>query len=157
MTIRDARGQSLVELALAVPIVLLMFGGLYVACRTAFLASRGQSAAQAEALRVGRALPGIESRLSENLLHGEAGASVRSESGKKVRLLPAPFPSLAGRSVGVASVNREWRETGAIGGFEPLALARRAELCADCWGGNSKSGENIRRIVRARVALGAIR
>ena len=157
MTIRDARGQSLVELALVLPIVLVMFAGLYAACRTGFLASAAQSAARTEALRSGRALPGIEKQLSADLLPGEAGASVGSDSGKKARVLPAPFPSLAGRSSGVASVRKEWTETGEIGEFGPLHLARRVDLCADCWGGTSRSGKNIRRTVLARIALGALR
>jgi hypothetical protein len=157
MTFRGARGQSLVELALALPMVLVMFAGLYVACRTAFLASRAHSAAQTEALRAGRALPGIERQLSAALLPGEPGASIGSEPGKKARILPAPFPSLAGRSSGVASVSKTWWETGQIAGFGPLDLVSRADLCVDCWDGMSRSGKNIRRIIRARVALGAIR
>ncbi len=157
MKLRDARGQSLVELAAVLPIILIMLAGFYVACRTGFLASGAHSAAQTEALRAGRGMPGIEKQLSATLLPGDNGASVRSESGRNTRLLPAPFPSLAGRSSGVASVNKEWRETGKIGGFPPLALVRRADLSADCWNGNSGSGKNIRRMIRARIALGAIR
>lgn len=157
MSLRDGRGQSLVELAAALPIILVLFAGFYVACRTAFLASGAHSASQAEALRAGRAMPGIESQLSAALLPGESGAVVRSETGRKARLLPAPFPSLAGRSSAVASVNKVWGEIGDIGGFAPVALRRRAELCADCWGGNTRSGKNIRRVIRARVAVGAIR
>lgn len=157
MTLKNARGQSLVELAVALPIILILFAGFYVACRTGFLASGAQAAAQAEALRAGRGMPGIEKQLSATLLPGDNGASVRTESGQKARLLPAPFPTLAGRSIGVASLNKEWRETGEIGGFSPLTLVRRADLSADCWNRNSGSGKNIRRIIRARIALGAIR
>jgi len=153
---QDVRGQSLVELAAALPIILAMFAGFYVACRTAFLASGAHSAAQTEALRAGRGMPGIEKQLSATLLPGENGASVRSESGRDTRLLPAPFPCLAGRSSGIASVNKEWRETRELGGFPPLALVSRAELSADCWNGSSRSGKNIRRMVRGRIALGAI-
>lgn len=157
MKLGDTRGQSLVELAVATPIILIMFAGLYVACRTGFLASAAHSAAQTEALRAGRGMPGIEKRLSATLLPGEEGASVRSESGRSARLLPAPFPSLAGRSSGIATVNKVWKETGGIGGFSPLDLVRKADLSADSWNRNSRSGKNVRRIIRARVALGAIR
>ena len=157
MNLRDTQGQSLVELAAALPIILILFAGFYVACRTGFLASAAHSAAQTEALRAGRGLPGIEKQLSTTLLPGDNGASVRSESGRNARLLPAPFPTLAGRSSGVASLNKEWTETGTIGGFSPLALVRRADLSADCWNRNSRSGKNIRRIIQARIALGAIR
>ena len=157
MTLRDVRGQSIVEMAAALPIILIMFAGFYVACRTGFLTSGAYSAAQAEALRTGRGMAGIERQLAATLLQGENGASVVSESGRKTRILPTPFPSLAGRSSGVVSVNKEWRETGEIGRFSPLALVRRADLSVDCWGGNSGSGKNIRRTIRTRVALGAIR
>lgn len=156
MSLRDARGQSLVELAVTVPILLLIFAGLYVACRTGFLASGAHSAAQTEALRAGRGMSGIEQQLSSTLLPGGT-ASVKSESGRNTRLLPAPFPSLAGRTSGVTSLNKEWTETAGIGGFPSLALVRRADLSADCWNGNSGSGKNIRRMIRARIALGAIR
>lgn len=154
---QDVRGQSLVELAAALPIILAMFAGFYVACRTGFLASGAHSAAQAEALRAGRGMPGIEKQLSDTLLPDENGASVRSESGRNTRLLPAPFPSLAGRSSGIASVYKQWREIREFGGFPPLALVSRTDLSADCWNGSSGSGKNIRRMIQARIALGAIR
>ncbi len=157
MTPRDIRGQSLVELAAVLPIVLAIFAGLYVACRTGFLASAAQSAAQAEVLRAGRGLRGIEKQLAADLLRGEGDASVRTEAGPRTRLLPAPFPSLAGRSSGVASVKKAWSETGTIGGFRPVALVRKSDMSVDCWNGTSGSGRKIRAIVRARVALGAIR
>lgn len=153
---QDARGQSLVELAAALPIILAIFAGFYVACRTGFLGSGAHSAAQAEALRAGRGMPGIEKQLSATLLPGDSWASVRSESGRNAHLLPAPFLSLAGRASGIASVNKEWRETRDLGGFPPLTLVSRADLSADCWNVSSGSGKNIRRMIRARIALGAI-
>ncbi len=157
MSLRDNRGQSVVELAVALPIILVMLAGLYVACRTAFLASEAHSAAQAEALRAGRGMSGIEKQLAATLLPHEDGASVSSGSGRDVRLLPLPFPSLAGRSSGVVTVDKEWSETGGIGGFPPLSLSRRADLSVDCWGTTSRSGRNIRRTIRARIILGAFR
>ncbi len=157
MTLRDARGQSVVEAAAVLPIMLVILAGLYVACRTGFLASAAESAAQTEALRVGRGMRAIERQLAADLLPGEDGAEVRSDTGRSARLLPPPFPSLAGRSSGIATVKKAWSETGAIGGFPPLALARRSDLSADCWGANSGSGKKIRGVIRARVAVGVIR
>ncbi len=157
MNLRDAHGQSLVEIAAALPIVLVIGAGLYVACRTGNLASAAQSAAQAQALRAGRGMPGVEKQLAAVLLPGETGASVRSEAGRNARLLPSPFPSLAGRSSGVVSVDKAWREAGTVGGFPPLALVRRSDMTADCWDSNSRSGKKIRTTIRARIALGAIR
>ncbi len=156
MTRRDARGQSVVEMAAALPIILIMFAGLYVACRTGFLASAAHSAAQAEALRAGRGQPGIESRLADALLPGGTGVSVRSTAGRDARLLPPPLPSLAGKSSGIVSLSKSWSETGTVAQFPPLALVRRSDVAADCWGENSGSGKSIERIIRARVALGAI-
>ncbi len=156
MTVRETRGQSLVEMAAVLPIVLVLFAGLYVACRTGFLASGAHSAAQAEALRAGRGLLGIERNLAAALLPDGTGVSVRSACGRDRSLLPSPFPALAGRSSGIVSLDKSWSETGTIGRFPPLSLIRRSELAADCWGENSGSGKNIARIVRARIAVGAI-
>ncbi len=156
MTLRDLRGQSLVEAAAVLPLILVIFAGLYVACRTGFRASAAQSAAQAEAIRSGRGLPGIERQLAADLLPGDNGALVGHDGGRGARLLPSPFPSLTGRTSGVVTVRKDWTETGAVGEFSPLSLARRSELDVDCWGANSGSGKKIRGIVRARVALGVI-
>ncbi len=157
MNLRDTCGQSLVEFAVSLPIVLVIGAGLYVACRTGVLASAAQSAAQTQALRAGRGRPGIENRLAAALLPGDTGASVRSEGGRNARFLPSPFPSLAGRSSGVVSIDKAWRETGTVGGFPPLALVRRSDMSVDCWNSNSRSGKTIRTTIRARIALGAIR
>lgn len=157
MTPRDTRGQALVEMAVGLPIILVMFAGLYIACRTAFLASGAQSATQAEALRAGRCQPGIEKQLAASLLPGETGVSVRSTSSGEARLLPSPFPALTGRSSGIVSLTKSWSEVGSIGEFPPLALVRRSDLSVDCWGKNSSSGKGIARVIQARIALGAIR
>ena len=156
MTLRGLRGQSLVETAAVLPIVLVIFAGLYVACRTGFLAAAAQSAAQVEAIRSGRGMRGIERELAADLLPADNGVIVRGESGRAARLLPSPFPSLAGRSSGVVSVNKTWTETRGIGELPPLSLTRRSDLHADCWGANSASGKKIRGIIRARIALGVI-
>ncbi len=156
MTVPGTRGQALVETAAVLPIVLILFAGLYVACRTAFLASGAQSAAQAEALRVGRGLPGIEKNLAAALSPEGRGVSVRAASDREARLLPSPFPTLAGRSSGTVSLTKSWSETGAVGQFPPLALDRRSIVTADCWGESSGSGKNIARMIRARIALGVL-
>lgn len=157
MTLRETRGQALVEMAVGLPVILVMFAGLYMACRTAFLASSAQSATQTEALRAGRCLPGIEKQLTASLLPRETGVSVRSTSRRDAQLLPSPFPALTGRSSGIVSLTKSWSEVGSIGEFPPLALVRRYDLTADCWTGNSSSGKSISRVIQARIALGAIR
>ncbi len=157
MSFRHSRGQCLVEVAVSVPILLVIFAGLYVACRTGFLASAIQSAAHAQTLRSGRGMPGIEKQLVADLLPGEDGVSVANGTQRDTRLLPRPFPDLTGRSSAIVSVDRVWRETGAIGGFPPLALVRRSDMSVDCWDRTSRSGRRLRGVVRARVALGVIR
>ncbi len=156
MTARETRGQALVETAATLPIVLILFACLYVACRTAFLASGAHSAAQAEALRAGRGLPGIEKNLAAALLPDGRGVSIRGACDREARLLPSPFPTLAGRSSGIVSLTKSWSETGTVGQFPPLSLERRSVVTADCWGENSGSGKNITRIIRARIALGVL-
>ncbi len=156
MTARETRGQALVEAAATLPIVLILLAGLYVACRTAFLASGAQSAAQAEALRAGRGLPGIEKNLAAGLLPDGRGVSIRGACDRESRLLPPPFPALAGRSSGTVSLSKSWSETGAVGQFSPLALDRKSVVTADCWGEGSASGKSIARTIRARIALGVL-
>lgn len=159
MTIRrtGGQGQALLEIAIALPALLLLLAGAYACCRAAVIASSASSAAQAESIRSGRRLPGLEKNLAGSVLPGGEGVSLNVRSGKKGRLLPSPFPSLAGRTIGVAKVEKKWDETGGIGAVPPLRLERQSEMSVDCWDKGSSSGRKIRRVVRARVALGIIR
>src|SRR4030067_1055307 len=94
--------QALVEAALGLPILLILLLGAYASTRTAILRSRAESASFTEALRVGRNLPGIERDLSRSILPAGKTVDVRSDREGKSRLLPAPFPLLAGKTAAAA-------------------------------------------------------
>jgi hypothetical protein len=156
-TIRRNSGAAAIEAALLLPLLLVLIGGTYAACRSAFLKSRAESAAHAEAVRSGRRLPGIESRLADSILPGGQGVAIRSGRGKETRLLPPPFPSLAGRSRGIAAVDKGWEEVALAAGFPRLSLSRLSEMSVDCWDAGSSSGRKVRRVVKTAVATAALR
>ena len=157
MTMRRNDGTAVVELALLMPALLLMLGAAYVAARTATLKSAAASAAQAEAIRGGRRLSGIERDMAETILPQGSGVTIRTEKGKSAALLPSPFPSLDGRTIGVAEVDKGWEEAGDAASFPRVHLALRSEMSANCWDGETSSGRKIRNTVRVIVATAAVR
>lgn len=152
MRIRHNDGMAIVELALIVPALLLMLAGTYVAARTAILRCAASSAAQAEAIRAGRRLSGLERDLAETILAGGRSVAIRAEKGKSAALLPAPFPSLEGRTIGVAEVDKAWDETGDPASFDKVHLTRRSEMSVNCWDSATSSGRKIRNTVTGYVA-----
>jgi hypothetical protein len=157
MTTRGNNGQGLVEAALVLPVLLLLLAGGYVCCRAAFLHSAAESAAQTEALRVGRRLASLKHRISEDILPSESSVVVRSESAGKGRLLPAPFPSLAGRTRGIVEVRKGWEEAGRGADFPDIAIVRSSEASIDCWDQRSGSGKKIRLVIDGYAASGFFR
>lgn len=158
MTSNRKNGQGLVEIALILPVLLLLLAGGYVCCRGSFLLSAAESAAQTEAIRAGRRLPGIEGKISGDILpYDHKRVTLRFENAEKSRLLPAPFPSLAGRTKGFAEIRKEWEEIGGISGFPALQAARISEASVDCWEKRSGSGRKIRQVVEGYVATGIFR
>jgi hypothetical protein len=157
MTDRRESGQSLLEVAIGLPLLLILLVGAYASTRTAILASRSESAAFAESLRAGRNLPGIEDELSRSISPGGKEVDVRSERGKQSRLLPAPFPLLAGTTTASAEVRHAWREIENPPWLPPAKILRNAELHADCWGKATSSGKSIQRWIQGYVLLGVIR
>src|SRR5512134_1236767 len=98
MRSRSVKGQALVELAIVVPVLLVILAGGYVACRTAYLSARAGSAAHQHALRTGRRLPSLQRELARSVLDSPGEVAVEGSFGRPTRLLPLPFPALAGRS-----------------------------------------------------------
>jgi len=154
---RREKGQALVEAALGLPILLILLVGAYASTRTAILRSRAESASFTEALRIGRNLPGIERDLSRSILPVGETVDVRSDREGKSRLLPAPFPLLAGKTAAAAEVRYPWREIGNPRWLATANILQKTELDADCWGKATSSGKSVRRWIRGFVLLGAIR
>jgi hypothetical protein len=153
-----AKGQALVELAIVLPVLLLLLAGGYVGCRAAFLLSASESAAFAETIRRGRRLTGIEEKIAGDILPRERlGVAVRFESSGRNRFLPSPFPSLAGRTIGIVDLRKGWEEIGGIADLPDLRASRSCEASVDSWERRSDSGKTIRRTVEGYVATGIFR
>ena len=157
MTVRSDKGQAILEVALVLPILLIILSGAYASVCTALLKSRAESAALTEALRAGRNHAGIGHHLSHSVTSGGRSVAVRSSPQGKARLLPPPFPALTGRTKATVTVRKEWMEIGVPGWLPEVRIERNAELSADSWGKETSSGKNAQRWIRASVVLGAIR
>jgi TadE-like protein len=153
---RRNRGQALLETVLTIPILLILLLGTYAAARTSFLKSRAESAAFTQTLRAGRSYRGIERELSTSMLPEEATVEILSGKNRDHRLLPAPFPSLAGSTKAAVEVRKRWNEIGAPRWMPTVKIIRQAESNVDCWGKETSSGERVRRWVKGMVLLGVI-
>lgn len=160
MTRNPSNGQGLVELALVLPVLLLLLAGGYVCCRASFLHAAAESAAQNEAFRAGRRLPGIERKMADAILPQGRGVNIHTESGGNAQILPAPFPSLAGRTKGNVEVTEVREGSGGSpysSDFPHSQLLRISEASVDCWEKSSASGNKIRGLVAGMVATGVLR
>jgi len=157
MTERGEKGQTLVEMALCLPILLILLLGTYASTRTAFLKSRAESTTFAEALRVGRNLRGIEQELSRSISPERETVTIHSGRKGNSRLLPPPFPLLAGKTTSTVEVRKYWKEFWGAQWLPPVRISQKAEMHVNCWGQDSASGKSIRRHVKGLVVLGAIR
>jgi hypothetical protein len=150
-------GQALVEVALALPILLLVLAGTYVCARASFLHAAAESAAQTEAIRGGRLLPGIERKMSDTILPQGHGVEICTHSAGKAGILPPPFPSLEGRTKGSVDVTEDLPGDTGFLRSPPLHVHRIAEASVDCWAKTSSSGKTIRRYLGGFVASAALR
>ncbi len=156
MTMNSDSGQGLVEVALVLPVLLLLLAGCYVCCRAIFLHATAESAAQAEAIRAGRQLPGIESKMSGTILPQGHGVVIRPESSGNAGKLPIPIPSLAGRTKGIVEIRGEREGTSGFPFLGPLQVSRLSEASVDCWEKKSGSGKKIRYFITGYVATGIL-
>jgi hypothetical protein len=154
---KSAGGQGLVEVALVLPVMLLLLAGTYVCCRASFLHTVAESAARTEAIRAGRQLPGIEGKMSGDILPQGHGVVIRPESGGNVGMLPLPVPSLTGRTKGIVEIREEREGINGFPYFPPLQVSRLSEASVDCWEKNSGSGKKIRYFITGYVATGVFR
>jgi type II secretory pathway component PulJ len=150
-------GQTLVEVAFVLPILLILLVGAYATTRTVFLKSRAESTSFAEAIRAGRNLPGIEQDLSRAIMPEEDEVYVRSGRKGKSRPFPAPFPSLAGKTDTTVAIRKQWREIGAPRWVPQTNIQENTRMSVDCWGKDTSSGNKIRRWIRGYIFLGTIR
>jgi hypothetical protein len=154
--LRDSGGQSLVETAIVLPLLLALLAGGYWGFRRLTLEGAAMSAAQAQLLRAGRAQTDVATSLAASVLPGGEGVSVSARNESLAGGVP-PFSGLAGRTVSSVDVSRR---ADAVGGY--LELPRHEfrasrEGAVDCWGSGSRSGKNVRRVVRTTLIAGAVR
>jgi hypothetical protein len=154
--LRDSKGQSLVETAIVLPLLLALLAGGYWGFRQLSLEGAATSAAQAQLLRAGRMQTDISKALAASVLPGGEGVTVSSRGASLAQRVPL-FSGLSGRTVSSVDVSRR---SDAIGGF--LELPRHEfrasrEAAVDCWESGSRSGRNVRRAVRTALIAGALR
>jgi hypothetical protein len=154
---KSAGGQGLVEVVLVLPVMLLLLAGTYVCCRASFLHTAAESAARTEAIRAGRQLPGIEGKMSGDILPQGHGVVIRPETGGNVGMLPMPVPSLTGRTKGIVEIREEREGIKEFPYFPPLQVSRLSEASVDCWEKNSRSGKKIRYFITGYLATGVFR
>lgn len=154
---RSAPGQVLVEMALVLPILLVLIVGAYAAARSAFLHSRSASVSFTEALRAGRNLRGIEKELSRTVLPEGGSVSIQASERKGSGLLPLPSVSLSGRTSAAVEVRKPWPEIGDPDWLPPVSIRQESEFYVDCWNSGTGSGKRIGRWILGAVALGSVR
>ena len=149
-------GQSLVETALVLPLLLILLGGGYRFYRNLSLFSSAESAAHAQMLRAGRRLAGIEPRLSGTIHPGDNVVRIEAHNVPLIGEVPL-FRGLAGRTTASADVSLGKEPVGAFLDLPSHALRREAEGAVDCWGKGTPSGSMVRRTVQGILATGVLR
>jgi len=154
--LRDYGGQSLVETAIVLPLLLVLLAGGYWVFRRLTLEGAAMSAAQAHLLRAGRAQTDVAASLAATVLPGGKGVSVSARNESLAGGVPF-FSGLAGRTVSSVDVSRRADAVGVYLELPPHEFRARREGAVDCWGSGSRSGRNVRRVVRTALITGAVR
>lgn len=149
-------GQSLVEMVLVLPLLLILVGGGHWFYRDLSLSSSAESAAHAQMLRSGRRQTGIESRLSGTIHPGDNVARIEAHNDPLIGEVPL-FRGLAGRTIASADVSLGKESVGAFLDMPTHTLRREAEGAVDCWGKETPSGSTVRRTVQGILLTGALR
>jgi hypothetical protein len=149
-------GQSLIETAMVLPLLLILLGGGYWFYRDLSLSSSAESAAHAQMLRTGRRLAGIEPRLSGTIHPGDNVAHIEAHNDPLIGVVPL-FSGLSGRTTASADVSLGNEPVGAFLDLPSHALRREAEGAVDCWGKETPSGSTVRRTVRGILLTGVLR
>jgi hypothetical protein len=149
-------GQSLVETALLLPLLLILLGGGYWFYRDLSLSSTAESAAHTQMLRTGRRQAGIESLLCETIHPGDNVAHIEAHNDPLINGIPL-FSGLTGRTTASADVTLGKEPVGAFIDLPPHALRRETKGAVDCWGKDAPSGSTVRRTVQGILLTGVLR
>ncbi|MGZ8441357.1 MAG: hypothetical protein ACXWXD_11360 [Candidatus Deferrimicrobiaceae bacterium] len=158
MTIRrnSRSGQSLLETALALPLLLSLLGGGYWFYRNLSLSSSAESAAHAQMLRAGRRCAGIEPLLSATIHPAGSVVRIQAHNDPLIGQVP-PFRGLAGRTVASVDVSLRNESVGAFLDLPSHTIRREAAGAVDCWGKGTPSGATVRRTVQGILLTGMLR
>lgn len=155
--VRRRVGQSLVETAIVLPLLLSLLALGYWGFRRLSHAGSAMSAAQVQLLRAGRGQQDMANVLAGSVCPRGEGVTVSARNGSLSRGIP-PFTGLSGRTISSVDVSRPPEKI--AGGFiEPPRhdFRIRREGAVDCWGVGSRSGRNVRDTVRGFLVTGAFR
>jgi hypothetical protein len=149
-------GQSLVETALLLPLLLILLAGGYWSYRHLSLSSSGESASHAQMIRAGRRLSGIAPRLSGTVHPGDNVVRIEAHNDPLVGEVPL-FRGLTGRTIAGVDVSVGKDPVGAFPDLPPHAFRREAAGAVDCWGKETPSGSTVRRTVQGILLTGVLR
>jgi hypothetical protein len=148
-------GQSIVETALVLPLLLTLLGGGYWFYRDLSLSSSAESAAHAQMLRAGRGQTGIEPLLSGTIHPGDNIAHIEAHNEPMIGKVPL-FDGMAGRTTAATHVFLEKEPVGAFLNLGSHAVVQEAAGAVDCWGKGTSSGATARRTVRGILLTGVL-
>lgn len=152
----DSGGQTLVETAIVLPLLLVLLAGGYWSFRQLSLDGAATSAAQAHLLRAGRMQKDISKSLAVSVLPGGEGVAVSTRDNSLAQRVP-PFSGLVGRTASSVVVSRRRDGIGGFLGLPAHEILASREGAVDCWGSDSRSGRNVRRVVQASLVAGVLR
>ena len=153
---KGCSGQALVEAALALPFLLILLAGTFVAGRAISLAGSAESAAFTQTLREGRRQASIFDAIAQSILGNGRGVATRTVRSRASSLVPTVLPSPEGRTRCIVKIDKDWKDAGGIATWPALSVDRWIEASVDCWDRKSPSGKKASTAVRAYVLLRSI-
>ena len=159
---RPSCGQSLVETALVLPVLLALLGGGYWLCTRLIIAGAAESAAHAHRLRTGRGQSDIRSGLAKTVVPGGKGVTISGENDSFMGSLPpisglSGLSGLAARTTASADVSCPGEAVGAYVDLPPHDHRSSVESSVDCWDRDTPSGKTVRRVVQGVLLTGILR
>jgi len=154
--LKTARGQSIVETIILLPLMLILLAGGWWAFQNISLSDAVESAAHTHLIRTGRNLPSITSELSKTIHSGENSVLLEGKNHSLVGKIPF-FSGLSGNTFASAGVSCQKEQVGAFIDLPDHDLKREAEAAIDCWGKDSRSGSVIQTSVLALIGVGLIK
>ena len=154
-SLNRSKGNAIVESLIVLPILSLLLAGIVASGNQLSMLSLSESAAHAEALRISRGQSSSASAWNGFLPGDEKRFRFEAATGSGARILPSPFPSLAGRASVSVSLDREWDPLTRAGlGLDRQQNSRNDSLSGDCWAGGTRSGKKIKTTVKLLVGTG---